>query len=62
MNLRNGECKTGLWRLANRKHQKQTKLEEMCFVIEQSPCPCVPYRCTARTAKLDQKVVNICCK
>jgi len=32
MNLLNGECKNGLWRLAKRKRQKQTKHEEMCFV------------------------------
>lgn len=58
MNLLNGECKSGLWRLAKRKRQKQTKNEEICFVIEQS----MAYRCTVRTAMLDKKLVNICNK
>jgi hypothetical protein len=47
MNLLNGECKSGVWRLAKRQRQKQTKHEEMCFVIEQS----VACRSTARSAK-----------
>jgi hypothetical protein len=62
MNRLNGECNSGLWRHAESKRQEQTKREEMCFVIEQSACPCVACGCTARTAKLDQKAVNICSK